>query len=247
MFKRPCTRMKIYLAAPFGMDRRDWCLQNGLGLLYSPTYVKYPRTCENEKFVLDNGAFSAHVRGAEWDEIAFYHLVERVACDGLTPAFVVLPDIVAGGILSLERSAKHIDRLPSSWSKYLAVQDGIKASDVRPYIDAIDGLFVGGSVVWKWRTAAIWGKFAHEHGISCHIGRVNSGRQFLQASAAGADSVDGSTASRHHRMYRILKYQGLLKEQRVLEKEDFNLSLGVALYQDYRMRLFSEKEGASYV
>ena len=211
-------RVRYYLAAPFGADRRDAYLAAGLDLLYSPTYGKMPRPCEDGRFVLDNGAFSAYMSGTPWDEARFYGLVRQIANLGIAPAFVVLPDIVAGGLQSLARSMEHVGKLPGDWRKYLPVQDGMDKYDLIPFIiDRVDGIFVGGSTVWKWRTAKDWCEFAHLVGLDCHIGRVNSERQILAARHAEADSVDGSTASRHHSVDRLLRYRALLQEQAVIE------------------------------
>ena len=205
--------MKYYVAAPFGADRRDEILSNGFGLLYSPTYRKVPRACEDGQFVLDNGAFSAYVNGSLWDERAFYSLADQVFERGISPVFVVLPDIVAGGPASLDRSVAHIRRLPTEWRKYLPVQDGMTAEHVDPIASQVDGVFVGGSVGWKWRTAHAWCEFAHGREIACHIGRVNSFRQILSASRCGADSADGSTASRHHALNKLIRHTTSLQDQ----------------------------------
>jgi len=209
--------VRYYLAAPFGADRRDASLAAGLDLLYSPTYGKVPRPCEDGRFALDNGAFSAYVNRAIWDEARFYRLVRQIVDLGIAPTFVVLPDIVTGGLQSLVRSMEHVGKLPDDWRKYLPVQDGMSVYDLIPaVITRIDGIFVGGSTVWKWRTAKDWYEFAHLVGLDCHIGRVNSERQILAAHHAGADSVDGSTASRHHSVDRLLRYRALLQEQAVV-------------------------------
>lgn len=209
--------MRYYLAAPFGADRRDAYLAAGLDLLYSPTYGIVPRPCEDGRFALDNGAYSAYANHLPWDGDRFYSYVHQIEERGLSPEFVVLPDIVAGGLRSLVRSVEHIEALPMAWRKYLPVQDGMGKYDLIPsIIDRVDGIFVGGSTVWKWRTAKDWCEFAHLVGLDCHIGRVNSERQILAARHAGADSVDGSTASRHHSVDRLLRYLALLQEQAVV-------------------------------
>ena len=209
--------MRYYLAAPFGVDRRDECLRIGLDLLYSPTYGKIPRQCEDGRFALDNGAFSAHINDTPWDEDRFYTMVHQIEERGVSPAFVVLPDIVAGGLRSLTRSTEHIGKLPETWKKYLPVQDGMSECDLLPStINRIEGVFVGGSMTWKWRTAKDWCAFAHRMGLDCHIGRVNSERQLLAARHAEADSVDGSTASRHHSVGRLMRFQALLQGQAAL-------------------------------
>ena len=210
--------MRYYVAAPFGADRRDRYLAKGVGLLYSPTYRFAPRPCEDRQFILDNGAFSAYVNGTPWDEDGFCAFVRRVAGLDITPAFVVLPDIVAGGLRSLDRSAEYISRLPDTWEKYLPVQDGMTDEDIIPLLNRVEGIFVGGTVTWKWRTAQGWCRIAHILGLKCHIGRVNSERQLLSARNAMVDSVDGSTASRNHRDDRLFRHLAALGDQRPLEQ-----------------------------
>lgn len=208
--------MKYYVAAPYGADRRDYYIAKGLGLLFSPTYGILPRPCEDWQFVLDNGAYSAYSNNIPWEEERFYSYVKRLVDNNLTPMFVVLPDIVAGGIQSLNRSVTHIPRLPEAWEKYLPVQDGMVDEDVIPILEQVDGIFVGGTVVWKWRTAERWCHLAHTFGLKCHIGRVNSERQLLSAKNVGADSVDGSSASRNHTTNRLFRHLTALQEQEII-------------------------------
>jgi hypothetical protein len=49
---------------------------------------------------------------------------------------------------------------------------------------------------WKEATMALWGQVARSAGASMHVGRVNSARRIALCVAAGADSFDGSGASR---------------------------------------------------
>jgi hypothetical protein len=59
------------------------------------------------------------------------------------------------------------------------------------------GVFLGGSTAWKEATMRQWGEFCAEKGVYYHVGRVNSIRRMALAHQAGADSVDGSSASRY--------------------------------------------------
>lgn len=209
--------VKYYLAAPLGAKRRDEYLELGFGLLYSPTYGIIPRQCEDFLFALDNGAFSAYRGRVPWDETRFYRYVQRIENTNITPAFVVIPDIVAGGKESLDLSVSHIQKLPSTWKKYLPVQDGMKECDLTPNItEYIDGIFVGGIVTWKWRTAGMWCKLAHDFGFNCHIGRVNTEREILSAYHIDADSVDGSSASRNRTELKLLRNILSLQTQKLL-------------------------------
>ena len=74
----------------------------------------------------------------------------------------------------------------------IAVQDGMRPADVAPYLSHRVGVAVGGSTEWKeaqldrrvWR--ASW----------LHVLRVNTARRIRLCHWAGADSFDGSSASR---------------------------------------------------
>lgn len=141
----------------------------------------------------DNAAFSAWRSGRPFDDEGFLSALSSVA-EGLpSPDFRVCPDIVAGGLDSLAFSIRWRERCESvcpgqRW--YLAVQDGMTESDVRPAADMFAGLFVGGSLAWKIRTAASWVAYAHEFGKPCHIGRVGTGQRVRWARRIGADSID---------------------------------------------------------
>ena len=69
-------------------------------------------------------------------------------------------------------------------------------ADVVPLLRPGVGLFVGGSTTFKEQTARAWGTFARARSLYLHMGRVNTARRRAIASEAGADSVDGTSASR---------------------------------------------------
>jgi hypothetical protein len=89
-----------------------------------------------------------------------------------------------------------MDRLRGICPLLLAVQDGMSALDVRPYVGEL-GLFIGGTSGWKEQSAAEWGGLAREVGCYLHMGRVNSQRRIKIARAAGCDSFDGSSVTRY--------------------------------------------------
>ena len=115
----------------------------------------------------------------------------------IVPDFVVVPDIVTGGVESLAFSAGWRDFVPAEMPAYLAVQNGMGHGDVAAHLDemaAADwpyaGLFVGGDLDWKLATGEAWVDFAHERGLRCHIGRVGTASRVAWARAIGADSID---------------------------------------------------------
>ena len=201
--------MKIFVA-DIDDKVRSICREYGMGILSSPSYFRPPSDLD---YILDNGAFGAWKNGDEWDDKLFYKIVDRLCLDGINPYFVVIPDIVCGGLKSLEHSQKHIGNLPMQWNKYLPVQDGMCPGDIDIGGDQIDGIFVGGSVDWKWRTAKDWCSYAHKNGIKCHIGRVGTIRDYTKAESCGADSVDGSGPSRNNRMDIPIKFLKIISKE----------------------------------
>ena len=133
--------------------------------------------------------------------------------------WVVVPDIVAGGMRSLEFSLGWMGRLTGLRRLLLPVQDGMTEEDVRPHLSAGVGIFVGGSTDWKWSTVARWAALARSVGCYCHVGRVNTERRILECARAGADSFDGGQFSMFPATY-IPRYLDRLawRQQHLLER-----------------------------
>ncbi len=149
---------------------------------------------ENMPYALDNGAWSAFQAQEQFDEAAFLRALDRL---GANADWIVIPDIVAGGVRSLDYSLSWLPRLTSlDVPLLLAVQDGMTPNLVRPLLNSRIGIFVGGSTDWKLATALQWGQVARAAGCWLHIGRVNTIKRIQLCAAAGADSFDGTSASR---------------------------------------------------
>ncbi len=137
----------------------------------------------------DNGAWGDFNNGRSFDEasyikdLALLSQLER-------PDFLVVPDLVAQGAASLAFSLQWASRLKGLAPLYLVTQDGQSARDVAEVLDQFDGVFVGGSLEWKIRTAKQWVALAHQHGKPCHIGRAGSVDRAKWALRIGADSLD---------------------------------------------------------
>lgn len=160
--------------------------------------AKGPLRPERFRYALDNGAWTAFQRGEPFDVPAFE---KAVALLGPGADWIVLPDIVAGGLASLRFSLEWLDTLRSrpelAGARYLlAVQNGMKPCHVASLVGPQIGIFVGGDTPWKLATMAAWTRLAHERGAICHVGRVNTARRIRLCAAAGADSFDGSGVSR---------------------------------------------------
>lgn len=153
------------------------------------------------RYFYESGAFEDFKAGrSHFDETTY--LVEILNLADLPPEeqpdFAVLPDVVAGGLASLELSVRTLDRLENfgggagvklPWA--LVVQDGMAADDL-PWDRAWEVLFVGGSTQWKLDTASGWVREGALHGRAVHVGRVGSAARVRWARAIGATSIDSS-------------------------------------------------------
>ena len=149
---------------------------------------------EGMRYAIDNGAWTAFQQQQPFDEPAFLVAIERL---GEGADWIVLPDIVEGGLASLDYSLKWKERLRGMPSQLLiAVQDEMQLVDVASFLSPTVGIFVGGSTQWKEATAEAWGSLARRRNCHLHVGRVNSARRIRICAAAGANSFDGTSASR---------------------------------------------------
>jgi hypothetical protein len=159
---------------------------------------------EGMPHALDNGAWTSYLSKEPFDEAAFLRAYELFAP---TADFIVLPDIVAGGMQSLDFSMKWRARLGKPFGlQLIAVQDGMEPDAIEPIIDSGLGIFIGGTTEWKEQSMFAWGKFARGKGIYLHVGRVNSVRRIHLCGAAGAQSFDGSSVSRYCKTLPKLDY-----------------------------------------
>jgi hypothetical protein len=70
----------------------------------------------------------------------------------------------------------------------------MEPEDVAPVAHHFAGLFVGGTLAWKIKTAARWIRWAHAQArpLRCHIGRVGTPDRVRWARRIGADSIDSA-------------------------------------------------------
>lgn len=180
----------ICYASRTGTKRNlDLLRRCGWRLLVSATGVW--RT-EGFQYAIDNGAWTAFKNGTAFNADLFMRLVEKL---GEGADWIVIPDIVEGGLKSLEFSLSWIPRLRGVAPLLLPVQDGMEPGYLEGVIGREIGVFIGGSDGFKER-ADKWGKLAKERGCHLHMGRVNSARRIKIARAVGCHSIDGSSASR---------------------------------------------------
>jgi len=164
----------------------------GWHVLLSPAGSLNPK---GRPYALDNGAWTAHQQGTEFDSDAFMHAVDKV---GEKAEWIVLPDIVMGGQRSLDLSLSWLEKLAGLPARLLiAVQNGMTLDDVRNHLNPMVGIFVGGDSAWKEETTPMWGSLARRRNCYLHVGRVNSQRRIAICAAAGADSFDGTSVTRY--------------------------------------------------
>jgi len=157
---------------------------------------------EAAPYCLDNGAWSCHTKGLEFNVEAFKRALD---CAGSGADWVVIPDIVAQGDKSLEFSLSWMDELTCRFDLcLLPVQDGMTPKQVKPYLNKGVGLFVGGSTEWKLSSLFEWGVLAQETGCYLHVARVNTVRRIKLCQHAGADSFDGTSPVRFPSTLKLL-------------------------------------------
>jgi len=205
---RPCCNacgdrpMKVYVGNEGRIQALSYLAQMGYGVLITAKYNdpdRFPYYC------LDNGAYGAWRSGRKYDPKPFEASLKRFLEHERKPDFAVIPDIVAGGIKSLEHSISWLDKLPKEGQYYLAVQDGMTLDDLDDIsLKRIHGLFVGGTLKWKIKTGELWVKYAHSKNIRCHIGRAGTFNRIIWASRINADSIDSMSWARND-SYHILE------------------------------------------
>lgn len=166
------------------------CSLKGWGRMFlESTPTPYP----SEKWGFDNGAYGAWRRGERFPEAPFLRRLDRAHQTTFEPYLAVCPDIVAGGLRSLDFSIswRLSRRLPSSWPWYLAVQDGMSCEAVERVSHLFDGLFLGGTDKFKL-TAFSWKRLADRCRLRFHYGRAGTRRKLQHAHEIQADSLDSS-------------------------------------------------------
>lgn len=167
------------------------------------------RTEGFDVWVGDNGAWTDHMQGRPFDTKRFVRFVGWICAQiraGNPPRWIVLPDIVMGGIGSLDLSVRWLRWLHNvpalaATRFMLVVQNGMEAcaatlTRLRRIVGPMVGIFVGGDTDWKLQTMGFWRAFTHMLGAILHVGRVNSARRIEACGKIGADSFDGSSVSR---------------------------------------------------
>lgn len=151
---------------------------------------------EGFPYALDNGAWSDFQAGQEFDGERFRRALHLLGADA---DWIALPDIVGGGLRSLDLSVSWLGEVRAVNDRaLLPVQDGMTPETLRPVLSAHRlGIFLGGSTEWKLATIGEWGDLAHELACHYHVARVNTRRRIWLAAMAGAHSIDGTSATKY--------------------------------------------------
>lgn len=148
---------------------------------------------EGFQYGLDNGAWSAHQAGTVFDSDQFERALVAV---GRGADWIVLPDIVMGGLPSLALSLEWLSLCRKMAPVLVPVQNGMTRLDVEPILADDVGIFVGGDTEWKESTLPTWGRLARDVGCHLHVGRVNTRRRIRLCKLSGVDSIDGTSVTR---------------------------------------------------
>ena len=193
--------MLIFTGCPGGSQEKLGHIKRlGMGVMLSAPEV-VPKGLSGVRCALDNGAYQSWLRGFPFMESRFWKTIDKAYAAGVSFDFVVCPDIVAGGMRSLDFSMEWANgKLQTAQRLALAVQDGIPFDAVfnDPSVyRRFSRIFVGGTTEWKWETAPEWVRRGHENNLPVHIGRVGTLPNLEAAEKIGADSVDSTNFVRH--------------------------------------------------
>lgn len=181
-FFRP---MQVFVGDTHSRELVARCQAFGWGRMFSERHtIPY----EGERWGFDNGAFGAWLNGRPFPAQQFQMRLDKAASLE-APHLAILPDIVAGGVESLEFSLGWLERVPSAWPWYLAVQDGMMPADLDGMLDTVAGIFLGGTTRFKSQ-AAIWSDLAHAAGKKFHYARAGTPTRVEHAYLVRADSLD---------------------------------------------------------
>ena len=202
--------MKIYTGQGAGKKFEE-ILKRDLGVCISstPNVAPHKELKEVDCFI-DNGAFTCYYKGYPFQEDIFLNTIKKSYKLGIKLDFIVCPDLLMQGKRSLEYSMEWaLGRLKTAHNLALVVQDGITPNviDTWNVWRRFTRLFIGGSVDWKWETAAMWVEYAKSRGVRVHLGQCGKLEDLKKAYNLGIDSVDSTSFCRNERWDIIDDYR----------------------------------------
>lgn len=137
-------------------------------------------------YALDNGAFPAFTKKQEWEADAFLAHIEWAIGAGVSPRWLLVPDVVADPAATMARWRDWAPRLRRyGWPLAFAAQDGHVPADVPADADLV---FIGGSTDWKRQAIVPFCQVLPR----VHVGRINTWKWLRYCADAGAESCDGT-------------------------------------------------------
>lgn len=192
-------RLKLYHGCP-SREKLSLCRDACPSIEHGACWIPERISLIDEPYILDNGAYGAHIRREPWSQHEWIDALNRIdERMPREPDLAVLPDVVGDAEKTYDRSERYASRvLDRGYTAYFAVQDGMNVEEsVRFARDlGCDGVFVGGTTGWKMLYQDQYRMTAHDYGIACHVGRPNLSRleHYIES---GYDSVDTTSIVRN--------------------------------------------------
>lgn len=169
--------------------------RQNLGILLSPSTWRTPWAqwwaCDNDAFVNRNDKGWWKREG----ETSWRRMLDKIdtASAATPPLFVLCPDVVYDWDRTLERYQRlRSEIVGRALPIAIALQDGAENDLGTVAALAPNWVFVGGSVVWKWKYADTICEYFHSCDIRVHVGRASGPRRVQECIRIGADSCDGT-------------------------------------------------------
>ena len=186
------------------------------------TNAKPRAAYDREPLAVDNGAYSSWRQGKPWNGDKFLRHIDRVYETGLSPDWVVIPDVVGNARESIARSWTWVDRIPDEWPKLLALQDDYTPEAAEHFAPLIDGIFLGGLPEFQATNARPWRQWCNDRGLLFHWGGVGKFWKLQAAYDLGCDSVDSSQMlwSRTHWSRWMRAIRGLGSDANLFNRDE---------------------------
>ena len=169
---------------------------HGMAFLMSPEWWRV--SPDYMPYALDNDRFSCWRKKKPWNPDLFISMLNKATILPNKPLWVVVPDVVADSIATLEWWNDWSCTVESyGFKTAFACQDGHQPEDVPKSAFCT---FIGGTETWKANNA-------HRFKIRkwFHVARINGRGMLDWAEGIGADSIDGTGWAKGPRQFNQLK------------------------------------------
>jgi hypothetical protein len=185
------------------------------GVMLTPSYKVNPSAQKELKdfdCALDNGAFTCFKKGYPFQSRMFLSYMEKCFAEQYKLDFIVCPDIVAGGMRSVEFSLEWASgELKTAPSLAFVVQDGMTPENLSEFkigdFKNIKYIFIGGTKPWKMSTLSEWRIFSNGLNLKLHVGQIGTIDRLIQCHESGVDSIDSQNFSRNNTWNYLREYK----------------------------------------